>query len=543
MRRRASVPSSTSASRPVRRPPTAMLRLSPHPAPDAPAPVQPVLGVRGLTRRYGAHLALDGVMLDVMAGEVHVLFGENGAGKSTLISMLAGALAPSDGEMAIEGRRVSYGSVAEARAHGVRAVFQEFSLVPTLTVAENIVLGEEPVRGGLLAKTLAIAEAGALIARLGFDLEPRAPVSSLPRGKQQMVEICKALRQSPRVLILDEPTASLSEHDARSLFALVRRLKAEGTAIVYITHRMHEIAELGDRVTVLRDGRRIDTVPATTPESTLIELMTGRTLDNVYPPPARVQARVRLAIEGLSLVPAEGVVTVRDVDLTVRAGEIVGLAGLVGCGKSELAQACFGLRRPATGHIVIDGRRTRFRHPADAIAAGLWYSPADRKHDGLALGLAAGENMALSGLDFGPLRGRWLRPAAERRWLGELSGRVDFAAQRLREPAANFSGGNQQKVMLAKGLAQAIGVYVFDEPTVGVDVGARLAIYRCLAELSAAGAAILLVSSDLPELLGMTHRLAVMNDGLIVAQFERDDYDQHRILECFFRSRATADLQ
>lgn len=494
----------------------------------------PVLQVRGLSKRYGQHLALDGVSLDLHPGEVHVLFGENGAGKSTLITILAGANQPSAGELEIEGHRGTFTSVAQAREHGVRAVFQEFSLVPSLTVAENITLGEEPLRGGLLAKAQARVEAQALIQHLGFSLEPDARISQLPRGKQQMVEICKALRRTPRVLILDEPTASLSEHDARALFALVRRLKADGTAIVYITHRMHEIPALGDRVTVLRDGQHVATVPADTTEARLIELMTGRRLANIYPTLAPAREQVRLSIENLTLAPKPGQTMVREVNLQVRAGEVVGVAGLVGCGKSELAQACFGLQQLAAGQVLLNGQRVRFSHPADAIAAGLWYSPADRKRDGLALGLPAGDNMALSGLRHGPTRGTWLRPRRERAHLHRLAERVDFAAPRLRESAANFSGGNQQKVMLAKGLAQDINVYVFDEPTVGVDVGAREAIYKCLADLSAAGAAILLVSSDLPELMGMTHRMLVMNEGCITAQFDRADYDEHRILERFF---------
>ncbi len=505
------------------------------PVASAPRATPAALRVRGLSKRYGQHVALDAVTLDLHAGEVHVLFGENGAGKSTLISMLAGAGEPSAGELEIGTHRGSFGSVAQARAHGVRAVFQEFSLVPSLTVAENITLGEEPLRaGGLLSKSAGRAEARALIARLGFALDADAKVADLARGKQQMVEICKALRRAPRVLILDEPTASLSEHDAQALFGLLRRLKDDGTAIVYITHRLHEIPVLGDRVTVLRDGKHVATVPADTPEHQLIELMTGRKLADIYPVPGQAGERVRLQLDDVSLAPRPGCVTVREASLQVRAGEIVGIAGLVGCGKSELAQACFGLRPLAAGRVLLDGQAVRFAHPADAIAAGLWYSPADRKHEGLALGLPAGDNMALSALRFGPVRGRWLKPRHERTHLRSLAQRVDFEAPRLREPAANFSGGNQQKVLLAKGLAQDIGVYVFDEPTVGVDVGARQAIYRCLADLSAAGAAILLVSSDLPELLGMTHRLLVMNDGRIAAEFQRADYDEHRILAQFF---------
>lgn len=498
-------------------------------------PSAPLLRLRGLSRRYGQHLALADVSLDLHAGEVHVLFGENGAGKSTLISLLAGARQPSSGTLEIGGYKGVFASVAQARAHGVRAVFQEFSLVPTLTVAQNITLGEELLRAGaFLDHAASRAEARRLVEQLGFSLDLDERVGRLPRGKQQMVEICKALRHPPRVLVLDEPTASLSEHDTQALFALVRRLKAQGTAVVYITHRMHEIPVLGDRVTVLRDGRQVATVAADTPPQRLIELMTGRAMAQVYPQPGVVGARVRLLLDKVTVALQAGSPGVQGASLKVHAGEIVGIAGLVGCGKSELAQACFGLRRLAGGRIELDGRAVRFGHPADAIAAGLWYCPSDRKHEGLALDLAAGENMVLSGLRHGPVRGHWRMPRRERAHLGELSRRVEFAAPRLREPIANFSGGNQQKVLLAKGLAQEIGVYVFDEPTVGVDVGAREAIYRCLAELSARGAAILMVSSDLPELLGMTHRMLVMNEGRITGHFERSAYDEHRILSCFF---------
>lgn len=494
-----------------------------------------VLQARGLSKRYGQNLALQGVDLDLRAGQVHVLFGENGAGKSTLIHMLAGAREPSAGEIRMEGFQGMFTSVAQARALGVRVVFQEFSLVPMLTVAENIALGEEPVLGsGLLAKQKAREQARRLIDTLGFDLQADSLVGELPRGKQQMVEICKALRHDPKVLILDEPTASLSEHDAASLFRLVKRLAAQGTAVVYITHRMHEIEILGDEVTVLRDGRHVATVPASTPEQRLIELMTGRTLAKIYPSINHDLGPVRLTLRDLTLRPQPGEVAVKGISLQVRAGEILGIAGLVGCGKSELAQACFGLREAVSGDMSVDGRPHEPRHPCEAIAQGLWYSPTDRKHEGLALGRSARENMALSGLMAGHLRGRWLRPRHESSVLANVSERVGFPVARLAEPVAQFSGGNQQKVLIAKGLVQHVDVFVLDEPTVGVDVGARLAIYECLARLSAQGAAIVIVSSDLPELMGMTHRMLVMRDGVLTGEFERADYDEHRILEKFF---------
>lgn len=502
----------------------------------------PALRTNGLGKRYGAHRALAGVSLDVMPGEVHVLFGENGAGKSTLITMLAGASQPSEGSIEVGGQARQFANVAKARAAGVRAVFQEFTLVPQLSVAENIVLGEEPVRArmplGWLDKAQAAQDATRLLAELGFDLDPRARVDTLPRGKQQMVEICKAVRRPPRVLILDEPTASLSERDAQALFALVRRLQQQGTAIVYITHRMHEIAALGARVSVLRDGQLMGTVGADTAAGRLIEMMTGRTVQHIYPEPrpdlATPAGPVRLALHGVALSARDGSRAVHPVSLQLRSGEILGIAGLVGCGKSELAQACFGLQRLAAGHIEVDGRRVHIGHPQDAITSGLWYSPSDRKRDGLLLDHSAHDNIVLSGLRSGPLRGRWLRPMRERAGVHAAAGQVQFDARRAGEAAARFSGGNQQKVLLAKGLVQPAAVYLFDEPTVGVDVGARLAIYQCLAQLSAAGAAIVLVSSDLAELMGMAHRIRVMNAGRLGPAIERADFDEQRLLERFF---------
>ncbi|MCB1447457.1 MAG: sugar ABC transporter ATP-binding protein [Rhizobiaceae bacterium] len=500
-----------------------------------PAVPEPVLRVRDLTKRYDRNLALDTVTLDFRPSEIHVLFGENGAGKSTLISILAGANSPSGGSIEIGGKAGRFESVAESRAYGVRAVFQEFSLVPYQTVAENIVLGEEPVNGvGLLSKSTAREEARRLVAELGFDLDVDQRVASLTRGKQQMVEICKALRHPPKLLILDEPTASLSEHDARALLELLRRLKARGVSIVYVTHRMHEIPAIGDKVSVLRDGQLIATVGADTEEDELIRLMTGRQMSKIYPEPRRDIGAVKLALGNVTLAPERGVTQVREATLSVRAGEIVGIAGLVGCGKSELAQACFGLRRLVSGTIRVGDGEGRVRHPAEAIRNGLWYSPPDRRRDGLALGRSARENIALSSYSFGPLKGWWRKPRRETALLSSLAGEVELDAARLDQPVGNLSGGNQQKVLLAKSLGQDIDIFVFDEPTVGVDIGACLSIYRSLSELSARGAAILLVSSNLPELMGLTHRMLVMSEGRFVAEFQRGEYDEHRILEQFF---------
>lgn len=501
----------------------------------------PAIELKGISKAFGPVQANKDISIRVMPGTIHGIIGENGAGKSTLISMIAGANRPSAGTILIEGREITPASVAEARALGVRAVFQEFSLIPAMTVAENITLGEEPAALfdaagslGILSKSTARAEARRLIDDLGFDLDPDARIETLTRGKQQMVEICKAMRLRPKLLILDEPTASLSEHDAQALFALVRRLTAAGTAIIYVTHRMHEIPLIGTRLSVLRDGRLVATVPADTPEDRLIELMTGRALAKIYPQPRADLGPVRLELRDVTLARKAGSEAVENASLTVRAGEIVGIAGLVGCGKGNLAQACFGLHRVTEGEIRVKDRPLRPRHPSEAIRAGLWYSPSDRKTDGLAMEQSAHRNIILSGLTFGPSRGAVLQPGRDAVRLRDIVKLVDFDATRLDEPVARFSGGNQQKILLAKSLVQDVDVYVLDEPTVGVDIGACLAIYACLAELSARGAAILLVSSNLPELMGLTHRMYVMSRGRLTAEFDRADYDEHRILAQFF---------
>ncbi len=445
--------------------------------------------------------------------------------------MMAGALTPTEGHIEVDGGRVAADSVAQMRALGVRAVFQEFSLVPDLSVADNIALGEEAVGAlGLLDKRGMRQRAQALIHELGFELDAKAKVGDLPRGKQQMVEICKAVLESPSVLILDEPTASLSDQDSAALFRLVERLKSQGAAIVYITHRMHEIPLIGDVVTVLRDGQHVDTVAADTPEDRLIELMTGRKVSDVYPKIEGKPGEVLLALRGVS--SADGHVV--DVDLEVRAGEIVGLAGLVGCGKSHVGQLCFGLGRVKSGDIRLAGKTVSFGHPADAIAQGVWYSPSDRKRDGLALMRSAFENMVLSSLQFGRKRSWLRRPSEEKELVRQLAEQVEFAQARAGEAVSNFSGGNQQKVLLAKGLAQDVQVYIFDEPTVGVDIGARESIYRYFGELCASGAAVLLISSDLSELMGLSHRLLVMRNGRTVAHYTHEQFEQHTILEQFF---------
>lgn len=490
----------------------------------------PRLQCLGIGKRFPGVVALDAVNLEVRPGEVHVLFGENGAGKSTLISIIAGAQ-KGEGTLLLEGQEVALQSVQHARSLGISAVFQEFSLVPQMTVADNLFLGAERTQGGRLDRAGMQRRAHEALAELGFDIDPNRRVQELTRGEQQMVEICKAFQTELSVLILDEPTASLTENEKDKLFALVRKAKADGVGIIYISHRMHELAQIGDRITILRDGRWVATVSSCIEHDELVELMTGRQVEQVYPPMDSRPGEEVLAIRGLHTHSG----LVRGADLRVRAGEIVGIAGLVGCGKSEVGRACFGIERLKEGAIHYQGRPLDVRHPQQALREGIFYLTSDRKNEGLLLQRACQENLSLSALHRKPVaRGWFLDKGSERSWSSALADRVGFPVARLGRNAHEFSGGNQQKVLLAKGLAQPVDLYIFDEPTVGVDVMTRAAIYRFFKELCEAGAAILLISSDLSEVMNLSQRLYVMSEGKVVAELSGEDINEQRVLSHFF---------
>ncbi|MNZ12343.1 Arabinose import ATP-binding protein AraG [compost metagenome] len=490
----------------------------------------PRLQCRGIGKRYPGVVALDDVNFEVLPGEVHVLFGENGAGKSTLISIIAGAN-KGDGKLLLDGREVDLQSVQHARSLGISAVFQEFSLVPQMSVADNLFLGAEKTHGGRLARGEMQRKAREALDSLGFDIDPHTLVQDLTRGEQQMVEICKAFQHELSVLILDEPTASLTENEKDKLFALVRKAKADGVGIIYISHRMHELQEIGDRMTILRDGRLVATVPASIEHDDLVELMTGRQVEQVYPHMDTLPGKEVLRISQLHTRSGQ----VRGADLTVRAGEIVGLAGLVGCGKSEVGRACFGVERIAAGEILYKGEPFVARHPQEALRAGIFYLTSDRKNEGLLLQHACRDNLSLSALHRKPVARGWLlHKGSERSWSAELAERVGFPSARLDRNAHEFSGGNQQKVLLAKGLTQPTDLYIFDEPTVGVDVTTRAAIYRFFKELCEAGAAILLISSDLSEVMNLSRRLYVMREGQVAAELTGSDINEQSVLSHFF---------
>lgn len=509
--------------------------INPSPAAQA-AGIAPLLQTMGLTKRYPGFVALSDMDFDLRAGEVHVLFGENGAGKSTLISLLAGAGEPSEGRIEINGEVVSFKSVHDGRGHGVRTVFQEFSLVPQLTVEENMFLGQEFRRGPFLDKGALRRKAREILDRLGFDLDPQALVESLARADQQMVEIAKAFTDGVSVLILDEPTASLTEKETDRLFALVEMAKKQGTGIIYITHRMAEIRRIGDRITVMRDGRKIATLDVNdADDQELIEKMTGRVIDQLYPEIRHEPGEAMLELDDVSLASGE----LKSASLNVRKGEVVGIAGLVGSGKGSVGRAVFGLERVVAGSIRFKGRDVTGSSVADMMKRGLFYIPSDRKEDGLVMMRGARENIALSSLDSHRYsRFGWLRRGQEMQRATELARDLKLRPMDLERGVEQFSGGNQQKVMIAKALARDIDFFIFDEPTVGVDVGTRATIYELIGKLCEAGAGVLLISSDLPEILNLTHRTYVMYRGEVRGEFQGPDITQENVLGNFFERDA-----
>ena len=496
----------------------------------------PLLDLARISRQFPGVRALDEVDFDLRSGEVHVLFGENGAGKSTLIAIVAGALQPHGGQIRFRGESIHLSSVHHARSLGISAVFQEFSLVPQLTVEQNLFLGAEETSFGLLDKKALRARAADILERLGFPLHPAQRVAFLSRAEQQMVEIAKAFRSDLSVLILDEPTASLTERETERLFALIEQVKARGVGIIYITHRMNEIRRIGDRITVLRDGRRVATVDARTPEEDLVRLMTGRVIEQIFPDVRFRPGKPMLEIDHLTTAGG----AVNGVSLHVRRGEIVGLAGLVGSGKSEVARACFGLVPISGGRIAFAGEPVTGLPPRRMLDKGFFYVPADRRAEGLMMMRSVRENVALPALstpDFS--RGFLLRRDAESARIRDLAKRLNLQPLRVEREVDHFSGGNQQKVLLAKSLTREIRLFAFDEPTVGVDVGTRVAIYEFIRDLCQSGAAVLLVSSDLPEILHLTHRVYVMCRGVLTAELGGGDISQENVLRhCFEREAA-----
>jgi ribose transport system ATP-binding protein len=485
----------------------------------------PILLMRDITKDFPGVRALDRVTFEARAGEVHALVGENGAGKSTLMKILAGALPADSGEIVLEGRPAHITSPLRAQELGIGMIYQDFNLVPYLTVAENIFLGREPRRAlWLVDRGRLLRDAEAILQRLGVPLDPRRPVNQLSVAQQQMVEIAKAVSSDAKTIAMDEPSATLTENELRHLFALIRSLRDAGHSVIYISHRLEEIFEIADRVTVLRDGRHIATRGiAEVDTGQVIHMMVGRPLTAKIPKQAAAVGDEVLRVEGLSGGP------VREVSFSVRAGEIVGLTGLVGAGRSEVARLVFGADPKRAGRILLDGAPVNLASPAAAIAHGIGFVTEDRKRQGLVLGLPVRENVTLAELErlsaLGFVR-RDLERAEVRRVVDGLRIRTPSIEQLVR----NLSGGNQQKVALAKWLLTRSRVLFFDEPTRGIDVGAKVEIYQIMNDLARRGVAMVMITSELPEALGMSDRLLVMREGRLVAELARAQATQEIIM-------------
>jgi ribose transport system ATP-binding protein len=473
----------------------------------------PLLALRGIGKSFLGVRVLDGVDLQVRPGEVHAVVGENGAGKSTLMKVVSGVHQPDEGTVEFAGAPRTFRSPREARQAGIGIVYQELTLLPERTVAENVCLGREPLRRGLVDRRAMLSHTAGLLASIGEgSLPPDTRVGRLGVAQQQVVEIVKALSLDARLLIMDEPTAALADHEVDQLYALVRRLQEHGIGVLYVSHRLKEVFDLSSRITVLKDGRAVATLDtADTSADQLVRHMVGRELSSYYPGPAKPQelGPVRLTVRG------GGNRKLRGIDLRLRAGEVLGVGGLQGSGRSALARALFGAAPFSTGQVTVDGAPVRLRSPRAAIRAGIAYVSEDRKDEGIVAGQSVLDNALLAGRAVRPGRlGRGARTARVR----ELLAAVELRAAGEHQEIRFLSGGNQQKVVLARWLALAPGILLFDEPTRGIDVGAKSAIHDLVRRLARDGAAVLMVSSELPELLGMSDRIIVMRDGRIAGE-------------------------
>jgi rhamnose transport system ATP-binding protein len=485
----------------------------------------PRASLSGISMRFGATQALDDVSLELRPGEIHGLVGENGAGKSTLVKILAGVYQPDAGEIALDGEPVVLHGPAQARQLGIAVVHQEPRLFPDLTVAENVFLGHAP-RGafGSIDWGAMRRAAASIFAGLGVRIDPGAIVRGLSMADQQLIEIAKALSIEARVLILDEPTASLSAHEVERLFTIVRQTRDRGVAVLFVSHRLDEVFELCDRATVLRDGKHVVTTATKdlTPAD-LIRHMVGRAV-TLFPKVESPIGDVLLQVDGLSRGPA-----FQDVSFSVRAGEILGLAGLVGAGRTEVARVLFGIDRADAGEIRLDGEVVSFRSPSTALAAGVAYLPEDRHLDGLVLDFPIASNVTL------PILPRlfprlMIRPATERKLGARYIEQLRIRATGVDQLASALSGGNQQKVVLGKWLASEPRILILDEPTRGIDIGAKVEVHRIISELAASGLAIMLISSDLPEVLAMSDRILVLHEGSVTAEIARADATEEAVM-------------
>ncbi|AJJ59656.1 sugar ABC transporter ATP-binding protein [Yersinia pseudotuberculosis] len=486
----------------------------------------PLLEMRNITKSFGKFQALKGVDLAVFSGEIHALMGENGAGKSTLMKILAGAYTTTSGEILIEGRPWSIKGPKDALNAGISLIYQEMQLAPNLTVAENIFLGSELSRGGLVQRKEMVMQTQAVIDRLGAQFKASDLVMGLTIAEQQQVEIARALHRNSRILVMDEPTAALSTRETHRLFELILRLRDEGMAIIYISHRMAEVYELSDRVSVLRDGQYVGSLMrANLNANELVRMMVGRPLSDLF----NKERDIPLGHSRLNVHHLTDGAKVQAVSLQVRSGEIVGLAGLVGAGRSELAQLIFGVRKATGGTIEIDGVPLVIHSPREAIRHGIGFLTENRKEQGLFLELAAQDNITMATLERDACYGLLDRKKA-RAISDDAINRLNIRVPHAQVRAGGLSGGNQQKLLISRWVAISPRILILDEPTRGVDVGAKSEIYRIMSQMAREGVAILMISSELPEVVGMSDRVYVMHEGRIAGELHHPDITQENIM-------------
>jgi ribose transport system ATP-binding protein len=489
-----------------------------------------LIEVEGVSKSFPGVRALSDVRFELIPGEVHALMGENGAGKSTLMKILAGVYTKDGGKILLEGREVAFSNPREAQSAGVGIIHQELQLMNHLTVAQNIFIGREPKRvfGLLLDEEKVNRDTTALLDHMGLRLSPRANVGGLTVAKQQMVEIAKALSHNTRVLIMDEPTAALNNAEIEELFKMIRELKSRGVGIVYISHKIDELKLISDRVTVLRDGEYVGTVPTkTTSIDTIISMMVGRTLSDVQRDDSRKpRDEIALEVKGLNCG-----LLVKNVSFSLRRGEILGFAGLMGAGRTEVARAVFGADRAQSGEIIVSGRKRVIRTPKQAVAAGIGYLSEDRKRFGIATGMDVASNVVMANLMHYLFLRFFLRSRAVLADAGKFVKLLGIRTPSLTQQVGLLSGGNQQKVVVAKWLDRDCDILFFDEPTRGIDVGAKAEIYKLLRELAAQGKSIVMISSELPEILRMSDRIVVMCEGRITGELSPAEATQERIMQ------------
>jgi inositol transport system ATP-binding protein len=503
-----------------------------------------LLRMTGIVKRFPGVKALDGVPLDVREGEVHGLLGENGAGKSTLLKILAGAQTPDAGTIEFDGREVALTTPQAAQALGIVTIYQEFNLIPSMTVEENLFLGREPVAGPFVSWPKMRQGTRQLAERYGLDLPAAKPVRDLSVAQQQMVEIARALSMQSRLIVMDEPTSALSENETQRLFTIVRELKRQGISTIFVTHRLPEVLQICDRVTVLRDGRlsgEADVAGLTIDR--IIRMMVGRSSAELFKPlPARTPGDVILEVNGLSrrgAVTDPRAVVLEDVSFDLRRGEILGIAGLVGSGRTELARCLYGADPKTGGEVRIEGKPVTIRTPEDAIAAGIGLVPEDRKQQALFLDLAVRANLTVTALGK-LLRWGFVRGEAERDMVEHYRKSLNIRMAGVEQSVKNLSGGNQQKVVLARWLALGPRILIVDEPTRGIDVGAKAEVHQLLHEMAMGGIAIMAISSELPEVLAISDRIVAMRAGRISGELTRETASEHALMELMTMQEAKA---